>query len=129
MDRHGQELFNRVPVCRFGISCINRKLAFLLLIKFLLYDVAVSMFLAVFRFLDINALDFRSKAGKLINAFYKVKEVFNGSFGPSFTRVDAEYTWRIGKCTFQREAAFRLFQVHQFAMSAHEFILGFLRFF
>ena len=29
------------------------------------------MFLAVFRFLDINALDFRSKAGKLINAFYK----------------------------------------------------------
>ena len=85
------------------------------------------MFLAVFRFLDINALDFRSKAGKLINAFYKVKEVFNGSFGPSFTRVDAEYTWRIGKCTFQREAAFRLFQVHQFAMSAHEFILGFLR--
>lgn len=86
MDRHGQELFNRVPACRFGISCINRKLAFLLLIKFLLHDVAVSMFLAVFRFLDINALDFRSKAGKLINAFYKVKEVFNGSFGPSFTQ-------------------------------------------
>ena len=85
------------------------------------------MFLAVITGLYINTLDFRSESRQLVNAFHQIKEIFHAGFGPFFTGVYAQNSGRIRKSAFQGYTAFCFFQIDEFTMTAHKFILCELR--
>ena len=87
-----------------------------LFFKFLFEDISVSVLQAVFTFLDIDTLDFRSKARELVDSFHEVQEVFNSRLGPCFTGVYADDSWRIGESAFQSRSSFSLGKVYEFAM-------------
>ena len=85
------------------------------------------MFQPVFTGLYIDALDFRSEARELIDAFDEIEEVGDCGLGPTFARMYAENAWRIWESAFKSDAAFRFGEVDEIAVASHVFELCFLR--